>query len=160
MDNKTEKNRKGPVLAIVEKFLDGKLSLMLIIIAGVVLGRSRREWGFIAALSFVVAIMLSVLQWREVDQLVDAGLVTDPSSLFDLDVGELADLPRWQERSAEKLVAELLGMGADVIALQEVENDPAHAPIETLVRSMISSSTLAASLQIASSSLKAPAGSR
>ena len=33
----------------------------------------------------------------------------------------------------EKLVAELLGMDADILALQEVENDPANVPIETLV---------------------------
>jgi len=33
----------------------------------------------------------------------------------------------------EKLVAELRGTGADIIGLQEIENDPAHTPILTLV---------------------------
>jgi len=33
----------------------------------------------------------------------------------------------------EKLVAELLGMDADILALQEIENDPSHTPILTLV---------------------------
>lgn len=33
----------------------------------------------------------------------------------------------------EKLVAELRGTGADIIGLQEVENDPTHTPILTLV---------------------------
>lgn len=33
----------------------------------------------------------------------------------------------------EKLIAELLGMDADILALQEVENDPANVPIKKLV---------------------------
>jgi predicted extracellular nuclease len=33
----------------------------------------------------------------------------------------------------EKLVAELRGTGADIIGLQEIENDPTHTPILTLV---------------------------
>jgi predicted extracellular nuclease len=36
----------------------------------------------------------------------------------------------------EKLVAELRGTGADVIGLQEIENDPAHTPILTLVEAL------------------------
>lgn len=36
----------------------------------------------------------------------------------------------------EKLVAELRGTGADIIGLQEVENDPAHTPILTLLAAM------------------------
>jgi len=34
------------------------------------------------------------------------------------------------------LVAELIGLGADVIGLEEMENDPAHTPITTLVAAM------------------------
>ena len=36
----------------------------------------------------------------------------------------------------EKLVAELQGTGADIIGLQEIENDPAHTPIMTLVAAL------------------------
>ena len=36
----------------------------------------------------------------------------------------------------EKLVAELRGTGADIIGLQEIENDPTHTPIMTLVAAM------------------------
>ena len=36
----------------------------------------------------------------------------------------------------DKLVAELRGTGADIIGLQEVENDPGHTPILTLVAAM------------------------
>lgn len=50
--------------------------------------------------------------------------------------GRGADTPDQLAVQTEKLVAELLGMGADVIALQEVENDPAHTPIETLVAAL------------------------
>lgn len=46
---------------------------LLVIIVGVLLDRPRREWGFVAALSFVVAIVLSVVQWRIVDDLVAEG---------------------------------------------------------------------------------------
>jgi DNA ligase (NAD+) len=44
---------------------------------------------------------------KRLDQLVDAGLVTDEASLWDLDAETLAELPRWQQKSAENLVAEL-----------------------------------------------------
>lgn len=40
------------------------------------------------------------------------------------------------EVQTEKLVAELLGLKADIIGLQEVENDPAHGAIEMLVAAM------------------------
>lgn len=40
------------------------------------------------------------------------------------------------EVQTEKLVAALRGMGADIIGLQEIENDPAHTPITTLVDAM------------------------
>lgn len=46
---------------------------LVVIILGVMLDRPRREWGFIAALSFVAAIVVSVLQWREVDDLIAEG---------------------------------------------------------------------------------------
>jgi hypothetical protein len=36
----------------------------------------------------------------------------------------------------EKLVAELRGTGADIIGLQEIENDPTHTPILTLVAAL------------------------
>ncbi|HSG44483.1 MAG TPA: ExeM/NucH family extracellular endonuclease [Anaerolineales bacterium] len=36
----------------------------------------------------------------------------------------------------DKLVAELRGTGADIIGLQEIEHDPAHTPITTLVAAM------------------------
>jgi predicted extracellular nuclease len=36
----------------------------------------------------------------------------------------------------DKLVAELLGTGADIIGLQEIENDPDHTPITTLVEAL------------------------
>lgn len=36
----------------------------------------------------------------------------------------------------DKLVAELLGLDADVIGLEEIENDPSNLPIETLVAAM------------------------
>jgi len=40
------------------------------------------------------------------------------------------------EVQTEKLVAELMGTGADIIALQEIENDPTHTPILTLVEAL------------------------
>ncbi len=46
---------------------------------------------------------------KKLDQLVAAGLVTDEASLWDLDPATLAELPRWQETSAKKLVLELDG---------------------------------------------------
>ena len=47
--------------------------------------------------------------------------------------GRGADTPEQLEVQTEKLVAELLGTGADIIGLQEIENDPTHTPILTLV---------------------------
>lgn len=44
---------------------------------------------------------------RFVDQLVAGGLVSDPASLWELDVETLAALPQWGERSATKVIAEL-----------------------------------------------------
>jgi DNA ligase (NAD+) len=41
------------------------------------------------------------------DQLAAAGLITDPASLWDLEAGQLEDLPGWGARSAAKLVEEL-----------------------------------------------------
>jgi hypothetical protein len=47
--------------------------------------------------------------------------------------GRGADTPEQLAVQTEKLVAELRGTGADIIGLQEVENDPTHTPILTLV---------------------------
>lgn len=47
--------------------------VLIVIILGVMLERPRREWGFVAALSFVAAMVLSVIQWREVDELIAEG---------------------------------------------------------------------------------------
>lgn len=44
---------------------------------------------------------------RRIEQLLDAGLISDPASLWDLDPQRLAALPGWGERSAANLVAEL-----------------------------------------------------
>lgn len=44
---------------------------------------------------------------RLVEQLLDAGLVSDPASLWDIERARLAGLPGWGERSADNLVAEL-----------------------------------------------------
>jgi len=49
------------------------LGAMLVIISAVMLEHSRREWGFIAGLSFVVAMVFSILQWKAVDTLVAGG---------------------------------------------------------------------------------------
>jgi len=49
------------------------LGALLVIISAVMLEHSRREWGFIAGFSFVVAMVFSVLQWRAVDTLVAEG---------------------------------------------------------------------------------------
>ena len=46
---------------------------LLVIISAVMLEHSRREWGFIAAFSFVIAMVFSVLQWRAVDTLIAEG---------------------------------------------------------------------------------------
>jgi predicted extracellular nuclease len=50
--------------------------------------------------------------------------------------GRGADTPEQLEVQTDKLVAELLGTGADIIGLQEVENDPDHTPILTLVAAL------------------------
>ncbi len=50
--------------------------------------------------------------------------------------GRGADTPEQLDVQTEKLVAELLGMGADILALQEIENDPTHTPILTLVAAL------------------------
>jgi DNA ligase (NAD+) len=44
---------------------------------------------------------------RLLEQLLEAGLVTDEASLWDLEAGELVELPGWGKVSAEKLVTEL-----------------------------------------------------
>jgi DNA ligase (NAD+) len=44
---------------------------------------------------------------RLIDQLLDAGLIGDPASLWDLDPSRLAALPGWGEKSAAKLLTEL-----------------------------------------------------
>jgi len=53
------------------------------------------------------AMEIGGLGGKRLDQLVEAGLVTDEASLWDLDPETLAELPRWQQKSAEKLVSEL-----------------------------------------------------
>ncbi len=53
------------------------------------------------------AMEIEGLGGKKLDQLIAAGLVTDEASLWDLDTGTLAALPRWQETSASNLVAEL-----------------------------------------------------
>jgi len=53
------------------------------------------------------AMEIEGLGGKKLDQLVAAGLVTDEASLWDLDGEVLADLPRWQETSANNLLAEL-----------------------------------------------------
>jgi predicted extracellular nuclease len=50
--------------------------------------------------------------------------------------GRGADTEEQLAVQTDKLVAQLLAMNADVIALQEVENDLAHTPITTLVDAM------------------------
>jgi DNA ligase (NAD+) len=44
---------------------------------------------------------------RLIDQLLEAKLIDDPASLWDLDAARLAELPQWGERSAANLLAEL-----------------------------------------------------
>ena len=46
---------------------------LVVIILGVMLDRPRREWGFVAVLSFVAAMLISVLQWMAVDDLIAEG---------------------------------------------------------------------------------------
>jgi predicted extracellular nuclease len=50
--------------------------------------------------------------------------------------GRGASSPEQLEVQTEKLVAELLGTGADIIGLQEMENDPTDTPIVTLVAAL------------------------
>jgi predicted extracellular nuclease len=50
--------------------------------------------------------------------------------------GRGASTPEQLAVQTEKLVAELRGTGADIIGLQEVENDPLHTPILTLVEAL------------------------
>jgi len=44
---------------------------------------------------------------QRVEQLIDAGLVSEPADLYELSVAELAALEGWGERSAKNLLAEL-----------------------------------------------------
>jgi DNA ligase (NAD+) len=44
---------------------------------------------------------------RLIDQLLEAALISDPPSLWELDPACLAELPQWGEKSAANLVAEL-----------------------------------------------------
>jgi len=53
------------------------------------------------------AMEIEGLGGKKLDQLIAAGLITDVASLWDLDAATLSELPRWQETSANKLVAEL-----------------------------------------------------
>ena len=47
-----------------------------------------------------------------------------------------AQTPEQLAVQTDKLVAELMGTGADIIGLQEIENDPTHTPITTLVAAL------------------------
>jgi DNA ligase (NAD+) len=53
------------------------------------------------------AMEIEGLGSRTLRQLLDAGLVTDEASLWDLDAGVLAELPGWGELSAANLLREL-----------------------------------------------------
>ena len=53
------------------------------------------------------AMEIEGLGGRLLEQLVEAGLVTDEASLWDLEVDGLAELPGWGELSATNLLAEL-----------------------------------------------------
>ena len=44
---------------------------------------------------------------RLIEQLLDAGMISDAASLWDLDPDSLAELPQWGEKSASNLLAEL-----------------------------------------------------
>ena len=50
--------------------------------------------------------------------------------------GRGADTGEQLQAQTDKLVEQLRGMNADILALQEVENDPTHTPITTLVDAM------------------------
>jgi DNA ligase (NAD+) len=53
------------------------------------------------------AMEIEGLGGRTLNQLVEAGLVTDEASLWDLEAGVLADLPGWGEVSAARVLREL-----------------------------------------------------
>lgn len=53
------------------------------------------------------ALDIEGLGGRMLDQLIDAGLVSDAASLWDLRSDDLVELPGWGERSAARLLAEL-----------------------------------------------------
>jgi DNA ligase (NAD+) len=53
------------------------------------------------------AMEIEGLGGKKLEQLIAAGLIADVASLWDLDAATLAELPRWQETSANKLVTEL-----------------------------------------------------
>ena len=53
------------------------------------------------------AMEIEGLGSRTLDQLVDAGLVTDEASMWDLEAETLADLPGWGELSAARVMREL-----------------------------------------------------
>ena len=53
------------------------------------------------------AMNIEGLGEKVVDQLLEAGLISDWASLYDLEAGDLAELDRWGEKSAENLIAEL-----------------------------------------------------
>ena len=50
--------------------------------------------------------------------------------------GRGADTPEQLAVQTEKLVAEILGLGADIVGLQEMENDPDNVPAMTLVAAL------------------------
>jgi len=53
------------------------------------------------------AMEIEGLGGKKLEQLIAEGLITDAASLWDLDASTLSELPRWQEKSASNLVAEL-----------------------------------------------------
>ena len=53
------------------------------------------------------AMEIEGLGGKRLDQLVEAGFVTDEASLWDLDLDALVELPRWKEKSAQRLLDEL-----------------------------------------------------
>ncbi|MFX1482620.1 MAG: NAD-dependent DNA ligase LigA, partial [Promethearchaeota archaeon] len=53
------------------------------------------------------AMDIEGLGWKRVDQIIDAGLITDFASLYSLTMDELSSLERFGERSAQQLVDEI-----------------------------------------------------
>jgi DNA ligase (NAD+) len=53
------------------------------------------------------AMEIEGLGGRSLDQLAQEGLISDPASLWEIDVERLTELPGWGERSAENLLREL-----------------------------------------------------